>query len=103
MLSWKPAASRRAPGRKQVTHTRRITEEFHERTVFKDVGFPGSGKEPACQCRSTLRGAVSIPGLGRSLEVGNGNPLQYSCLANPMDGGAWQAVVHRVTKRTQLK
>ena len=31
----------------------------------------------------------SIPGLGRPLEEGNGNPLQYSCLENPMDGGAW--------------
>jgi len=36
--------------------------------------------------------------LGRSLREGNGNPLQYSCLENPMDGGAWWATVHRVTK-----
>ena len=36
----------------------------------------------------------SIPGLGRSLGVGNSNPLQYSCLGNPMDRGAWQATVH---------
>ena len=39
-----------------------------------------------------------IPGLGRSPGEGNGNPFQYSCLANPMDRGAWQATVHRVTK-----
>ena len=45
----------------------------------------------------------SIPGLERSPGEGNGNPLQYSCLENPMDRGAWQATVHRVTKsRTQL-
>ena len=45
-----------------------------------------------------------IPGLGRSPGGGNGNPLQYSCLENSMDRGAWQATVHRVTKsRTQLK
>jgi hypothetical protein len=45
----------------------------------------------------------SIPGLGRSPGEGNGNPLQYFCLENPMDGGAWQATVHGVTKsRTQL-
>ena len=37
-------------------------------------------------------------GLGRSPGGGNGNPLQYSCLENPMDGGAWWATVHRVTK-----
>ena len=41
---------------------------------------------------------VSIPGLGRSPGEGNGNPLQYSCLENFMDGGAWQAIVHGVAK-----
>ena len=46
----------------------------------------------------------SILGLGRSPGEGNGNPLQYSCLENPMDGGAWLAVVHGVTESwTQLK
>ena len=40
----------------------------------------------------------SIPGSGRSPGEGNGNPLQYSCLENPMDGGAWRATVHRVEK-----
>ena len=40
----------------------------------------------------------SIPGLGRSPEEGNGNPLRYSCLGNPMDRGGWQATVHGVTK-----
>ena len=38
----------------------------------------------------------SIPGLGRSPGEGNGNPLQYSCLENPMEGGAWWATVHGV-------
>ena len=40
----------------------------------------------------------SIPGLGRSPGEGNGNPLQYSCLENPMDRGAWQATVHGVAE-----
>ena len=40
----------------------------------------------------------SIPGSGRSPGGGNGNPLQYSCLGNPMDRGAWWAMVHRITK-----
>ena len=40
----------------------------------------------------------SIPGSGRSPEVGNGNPLQYSCLENPVDRGARQTIVHRVTE-----
>ena len=39
-----------------------------------------------------------VPGSGRSPGEGNGNPLQYSCLENPMDGGAWWATVHRVAK-----
>ena len=47
--------------------------------------------------------AGSIPGLGRSRGAGNGNPLQYSCLENSMDGGAWQATVHGIAKSwTQL-
>ena len=41
-----------------------------------------------------------IPGLGRSPEGGNGNSLQYSCLENPMDRGAWWATVHRVAKES---
>ena len=45
-----------------------------------------------------IRDRGPIPGLGRSPGEGNGNPLQYSCLGNPMDGGAWWATVHRVTK-----
>ena len=46
----------------------------------------------------------SIPGSGRSPGRGHSNPLQYSCLANPMDKGAWWAIVHSVTKsQTQLK
>ena len=44
------------------------------------------------------RDAVSVPGLGRSPGGGHGNPLQYSCLENPMDRGAWQATVHGVTE-----
>ena len=48
--------------------------------------------------------AISIPRLGRSPGGGHSNPLQYSCLKNPMYRGAWQATAHRVTKSwTQLK
>ena len=57
------------------------------------------GKASAC----SVVDLGSIPGLGRSPGEGNGNPLQYSCLENPMDRGPWQATVHGVTKsRTQL-
>ena len=58
-------------------------------------GFPcgASGKEPTCQCRRHKRHG-SIPGLGRSLGAGNGNPLQYSCQENPMteDLGSLQSI-----------
>ena len=51
-----------------------------------------------------IRDLGSIPGPERSSGGGNGNPLQHPCLENPMDRGAWQATVHRVTKsQTQLK
>ena len=51
-----------------------------------------------------LGDAGSIPGSGRSPGGGNGNPLQYSCLENPMDRGAWRATVHEVTKsQTRMK
>ena len=59
-------------------------------------GFPGSsnGKESACNAGDL----GSIPGLGRSPGEGNGNPLQYLCLENPMDRGAWLAIVHGVAE-----
>ena len=51
-----------------------------------------------------MRDMGSIPGLGRSLGEGHSNPLQYSCLENPMDREAWRAAIHEDTKRqTQLK
>ena len=60
------------------------------------VGFLGSShsKESACN----VGDPGSIPGWGRSPEEGNGNPLQYSCLENSMDRGAWWATVHGVAE-----
>ena len=60
------------------------------------IGFPGGSEVKASACNAGDLG--SIPGLGRSPGEGNGNPLQYSCLKNPMDGGAWWGTVHRVAK-----
>ena len=62
----------------------------------KKVGFPGGsdGEESACNAGDL----GSIPGLGRSPGEGNSNPLQYPCLENSMDWGAWRATVHRVTR-----
>ena len=60
------------------------------------MGFPGGSEDKASACNAG--DPSSIPGLGRSPGEGNGNPLQYSCLENPMDRGAWQAIVHGVAK-----
>jgi len=61
--------------------------------------FPGGTvvKNPPATAGDT-RDLGSIPGSGRSPGEGNDNPLQYSCLENSMEGGAWQATVHRVTE-----
>ena len=63
------------------------------------IGLPHclSGKETACNA-AVMGNAASVSGLGRSPSGEHDNPLQYSCLENPMDRGAWQAIVHRVTK-----
>ena len=61
-------------------------------------------KKKSSASAGEVRDAGSIPGSGRSPGEGNGNPLQYSCLENPMEGGAWRATVHGVAKgQTQLK
>ena len=59
-------------------------------------GFPGGAvvKNPPANAGDVR----SIPGWGRSPGEGNGNPIQYSCLENPMHGGAWWAIVHGVAK-----
>ena len=60
-------------------------------------------KNPPANAADT-RDVGLIPGSGRSPGGGHGNPFQYSCLENPMDRGAWRAIVHRVTKsQTRLK
>ena len=70
--------------------------------LYIPMCFPGGsdGKESVCNAGDL----GSIPGLEQSPEEGNGNPVLYSCLENPMDRGAWQATVHGVAKRrTRLK
>ena len=63
------------------------------------MGFPGGsvGKESACSAGDT-GDMGSIPRSGRSPGGGHSNPLQYSCLENPMDREAWWATIHGVTK-----
>ena len=66
---------------------------------LRELLYSSVGKDSACNAGDL----GSIPGSGRAPGEGHGNPLQYSCLENPMDRGAWQATVHGVAKsRTQL-
>ena len=69
-----------------------IFPSFFQKLVF--LSKSSDGTESACNAG----GPGLIPGLGRSPGEGNGNPLQYSCLENSMDRGAWRATVHGVTK-----
>ena len=73
--------------------------EPREKRIFlllRPISFPGGsdGKESACNAGDM----GLIPGSGRSPGEGNGNPVQYSCLENPMDGGVWQAAVNGIAK-----
>ena len=67
-----------------------LVSDFHYAIKFSGLPRKLSGKESACNARNS----GSVPGPGRSPGEGNGNPVQYSCLENPMDRGAWQAIVH---------
>ena len=84
--------------------TRRVNISKHRRSdlwdyIVTNKGFPGGsdGKESACNAGDQS----SIPGSERYLGEENGNPLQYSCQGNPMDGGYWWATVHGLAKESR--
>ena len=66
--------------------------------LFTDASVHISGGSVGKASARNVRDLGSVPGLGRSPGEGNGHPLQYSCLEDSMDGGAWWATVHGVTK-----
>ena len=69
-------------------------------TIYRCLNFPGVSVVKNLPANKGDVGDIgSIPGSGRSPGEGNGSPLQYSCLENPRDRGAWQTTVHEVTKR----
>ena len=76
-----------------------VTESVVTENTRACLGFPGgaSGQEPACQCRRRETRVGSLV-LGRSPGEGHGNSLQYSCLENPMDRGAWRGTIHTVAE-----
>jgi hypothetical protein len=63
------------------------------------TGLPGEVVNNLTPSAGDTRDVGSVSGLGRFHEEGNDNPLQYSCLGNPMDRGAWWAIVHGLAKR----
>ena len=73
-----------------------VSRLYKELSKLSGMDFPDGSDYKASACNAGDPG--SIPGSGRSPGEGNGNPLQYSCLENPMDGGAWWATVHGVAK-----
>ena len=82
------------------THTHNDIRLKVKLQVYTSLGLPRwfSGKESACNAGD----AVSILGSGRSPGEGNGNPLRYSCLGNPMNRGAWWDTAHGVTKELDM-
>ena len=78
---------------------------FYQRflNLLMNTGFPGGivAKNLPANAEDA-RDVSSIPGLGRSPGEGNGNPLQYSCLGNPMYRGAWWAIVHGFKKESDM-
>ena len=71
---------------------------FHLVTNTKGLPGDSDGKKSA----RNVGDLGLIPGLGRSPGKGNGNPLQYSCLGNPMNKGPWQATVHGLAKESDM-
>ena len=83
-------------GSQRVRHD----SDYHLLTNLTIMGFPGGSvvKNPLANAGDE----GLIPGWGRSPGEGNGTPLQYSSLGNPMDRGAWQAMVYGVTKESNM-
>ena len=93
--AWAPAGARP----RNSSCWKGVTRPHNLQSSVLCMGFSGgsAGKNLPNKA-GEARDAGLSPGSGRSLGVGNGNPLQYSCLGNPRDRGAWQAIVHGVKK-----
>ena len=80
--------------------TTRVHDPYQSNNIyFYLMGLPGGSSKESSHTAGDLG---SIPGLGRSPGEGNSNPLQCSCLANPMDRGAWWAIVHGVPRESDM-
>ena len=102
-LSWKIPWTEEEPDRLQSMGSQRIGHDgATSLSLYLLPVFPGASvvKNPPANA-GDARVMGSIPGMGRFPGEGNGNPLQYSCQGNRMNRGAWQAIVHGVTKRQE--
>ena len=82
--------------RQEISQNSIKLKEWYLKPTLQDIGFPGGSEVKASAWNAGDLG--SIPELGRSPGEGNGNPLQYSCLENPMEGEAWWATGHGVAE-----
>ena len=82
------------------THTYTQTNTHTHTHTHTELFLWLSSKESTFNAGDVAWAMGSIPGSGRAPEEGNGNPLKYSCLDNPMDRGDWQAIVHGVPKES---
>ena len=82
----------------ELDMTEQLTLSLSLSTIY--LGFPGGAAVKNLPANKVDQG--SIPGSGRSPGEGNGNPLQYSCLENSVDRGAWRLTVHGVTKESDM-
>ena len=89
-----PFSRNQVPGESKTIHVTR-KQQLHELILPPGGFFGGSGnKESTCNAGDSS----SITGSGRSFGEENGNPLQYSCLENPLDRGVWRTIVHVIAK-----
>ena len=95
ILAWKIPGTEEPSGLPSVG-SHRVGHDRSDLAAAAARGFPGGSEVKASACNAGDPG--SIPGSGRSPGEGNGNPLQYSCLENSMDRGAWWVTVHSVAK-----
>ena len=79
----------------EIVYFFQILKLFEQYSTLKH-GFPGGSEDKASACNAGDPGL--IPGLGRLPGEENGNPVQYSCLENPMDRGAWRSIVYGITE-----
>ena len=95
-MQWNLGEPKRGTGSFACSQSRAQACSLNGVRVRVLLGFPGGSVVKNLPANTGDKS--SLPGPGRSSGEGNGNPVQYSCLGNPMDRGAWRAAVHRLAQ-----